>query len=105
MIELEGLAVRPLIGRKIGDIIDGSTIGLAGQKLRITGGTDKDGFPMRPDVHGGVKARIILAKGVGFHPRRKGERRRKIIRGRVVTEDIAQLNLKIVEKIEEKSEK
>ena len=101
-VELEGVKAVPLIGRRIGEIVDGSIAGLSGSKLLITGGTDKDGFPMRPDVHGGVKARVVLSGGVGFHPKVKGERRRKTVRGNVITEDIVQINMKILEG-EEKS--
>ena len=101
-VELEGVKAAPLIGRKIGEIVDGSIAGLSGSKLLITGGTDKDGFPMRPDVHGGVKARVVLSGGVGFHPKVKGERRRKTVRGNVITEDIVQINMKILEGEEKK---
>jgi len=101
-VELEGVKAVPLIGRRIGEIVDGSIAGLSGSKLLITGGTDKDGFPMRPDVHGGVKARVVLSGGVGFHPKVKGERRRKTVRGNVITEDIVQINMKILEGEEKK---
>jgi small subunit ribosomal protein S6e len=101
-IELEGSRAVPLIGRKLGEIIDGTAIGLGGHKIKITGGSDKDGFPMRPDVHGGVKTRLILTKGVGFHATSKGERRRKTIRGNVITEEITQINMKIIEKPKKK---
>ena len=87
---------RPFIGLKIGDIIDGSVVGMPGYKLKITGGTDKDGFPMRPDVHGGVKVRLLLSGPPGFRPKRKGERRRKTVRGNTITEDIIQVNTVIV---------
>jgi small subunit ribosomal protein S6e len=97
-VESEESRAVPLIGTKLGDIIDGSTVGMSGYKLRITGGSDKDGFPMRPNVHGGVRASVILAEGVGFHPSREGERRRKTLRGKTITEDIVQINMKIVEK-------
>jgi len=97
-VEVEGARAVPLVGRSIGDIIDGSIVGMSGYKLQITGGSDRDGFPMRPDIHGGVRTRIIVSGGVGFHPSRRGERRRKTLRGRVVTEDIVQINMKIVEK-------
>jgi small subunit ribosomal protein S6e len=53
---------------------------------------------MRPDVHGGTKARIILSGGVGFKPRNPGERRRRVVRGNIVTADTTFLNFKIVEK-------
>lgn len=73
-------------------------MGLSGHKLRVTGGSDKDGFPMRPGIHGGVRVRVILSGGVGFHSKRQGERRRKTLRGNVITEEIVQINMKIVEK-------
>jgi len=97
-IELEESKATPLIGRKIGEIIDGTILGLSGYKIQITGGTDKDGFPMRPDIHGGVRRRVIISSGPGFKPKRKGERRRKTLRGNVITEEIVQINMKILEK-------
>ncbi|WP_309493581.1 30S ribosomal protein S6e [Candidatus Hecatella orcuttiae] len=96
-VELEGAKAVPLLGRRLGEELDGSVVGLSGVKLRITGGTDKDGFPLREDVHGGVKAKVILSGGTGFKPKREGERRRKTIRGNMITEDTAQINLKIIE--------
>lgn len=96
--EIEGAKAHPLIGRKMGEVIDGSIAGLSGRQLQITGGSDKDGVPMRADVRGGARVGVILSGGVGFHFDKKGERRRKMIRGNTVTEDIVQLNLKFVEK-------
>ncbi|MCW4052891.1 MAG: 30S ribosomal protein S6e [Candidatus Bathyarchaeota archaeon] len=98
IVETEGPRAVPLLGRRLGEEIDGTTVGMGGHKLRITGGSDKDGFPMRPDIHGGVKTRAILTNGVGFHSTRKGERRRKTLRGNVITEEIVQINMKILEK-------
>ncbi|MFQ6068169.1 MAG: 30S ribosomal protein S6e [Candidatus Bathyarchaeia archaeon] len=98
IVELEGSRAVPLVGRRLGEIIDGAAIGLGGHKLKITGGSDKDGFPMRPDIHGGIKTRVIIAEGVGFRSTRKGERRRKTLRGSVITEEIVQINMKIIEK-------
>jgi small subunit ribosomal protein S6e len=97
-VEVEETQAVPLIGRKLGEVIDGSVVKMSGYKLKITGGSDKDGFPMRPNVHGGVRARVILSGGVGFHSSKKGERQRKTLRGNVITEDIVQINMKIVEK-------
>jgi len=103
-VEIEGTRAIPLIGRKLGETIDGAVVGLSGQKLQITGGSDKDGFPMRPNIHGGVRAAVILSEGVGFKPPQVGERKRKAIRGNTITEDIVQINMKIV-KAPEKAEK
>ena len=104
-IELEGARATPLIGRKLGETIDGSVVGMAGKQLLISGGSDKDGFPMRKDVHGGVRVQIVVSKGVGFHPKREGERQRKTIRGNVITEDIVQVNVKALEKAEKEKAK
>jgi small subunit ribosomal protein S6e len=104
VVELEGARAVPLIGKRIGEALDGTVVGMAGVKMQITGGSDKDGFPMRPDIHGGVRISVVLSKGVGFHPESEGERQRKAVRGNVITEDIVQVNMKILEK-EKKAEK
>jgi len=104
-VEIEGEKAVPLLGLKIGDIIDGAILGLPGHKIQITGGSDKDGFPMRPDVHGGVRAYIILSDKPGFRPKFKGHRERKRVRGNVITEDIVQVNVKIVEKPKPKAKR
>ena len=97
-VELEDNRMGPLVGRRIGEVIDGTIADLAGHQLQLTGGTDKDGIPMRPDVHGSAKSRIILSGGVGYKPKRKGERKRVVVRGNTVSVDTTFLNLKIVEK-------
>jgi small subunit ribosomal protein S6e len=97
-VELEESRATALIGRRIGEIVDGSTVDMPGRKTQIMGGSDKDGFPMRPSVHGGVRRRIVLSGGVGFSPRNEGVRKRKTIRGNIVTDEIVQLNMKIVGK-------
>ncbi|MDH5438139.1 MAG: 30S ribosomal protein S6e [Candidatus Bathyarchaeota archaeon] len=104
-VEVEGTRAVPLVGRRLGEVIDGAAVGMSGYKLKLTGGSDKDGFPMRPNVHGGVRASVILSEGVGFHPSRAGERQRKTLRGNVITEEIVQINMRIVEKPKEKEKK
>ena len=93
--ELEGAKAQILIGRNIGEVIDASQIGFSGTKLKITGGCDKDGVPMRADVHGGAKKYVILSSGVGFRPSTHGERRRKLIRGSMITDETYQVNTMI----------
>jgi small subunit ribosomal protein S6e len=97
-VELEDARMAPIMGRRIGEVIDGTVADLAGHKIQLTGGTDKDGIPMRPDVHGGVKARVVLSGGVGYKPKKKGERKRVVVRGNTVSADTTFLNFKIVEK-------
>ena len=96
-VEIEDQQLRPLIGTRIGQIIDGTLAGLQGYKIKLTGGTDKDGIPMRPDVHGSAKAQIVLSGGVGFKPKSKGERKRKVVRGNTVSAETTYLNFTIVE--------
>ena len=91
-------------GKKIGDKIEGSVIGLDNYELVITGGSDKQGFPMRKGVHGTARKKLLLSGGPGYRPRRKGVRRRKSVRGEVVSPEIAQLNLKVVKEGDKKFE-
>jgi len=105
IVEIEDARAVPLIGRKIGDVLDGAVVGLAGHKVLITGGTDISGFPMRPDIHGGIKTRVLLGRGIGYRAKGKGNRRRRTVRGNTITEDIAQINMKIVEKPSRKDQK
>lgn len=98
VVELEETRATPLIGRRIGEVVDGAIINLPGYKAQISGGSDKDGFPMRPSVHGGVRRRVVLSGGVGFNPTDDGMRKRKTVRGNVITDEIVQVNLKLVEK-------
>ncbi len=95
-IVISGDKAQKLIGMKIGDRIDGSIVGLPGKILEIRGGSDLSGFPMRPDIPGGVKKRVLLSGPPGFHPREDGERRRKTVRGNTITEDIVQINTVII---------
>ena len=92
--ELKDRSAQPLLGTKLGTIIDSSIVGVAGGKIKITGGSDKSGTPMRADVHGGVKKYVLLSTGVG---NRSEERIRKLVRGNMVTEEIYQLNSALIE--------
>ncbi len=98
IVELEEARAAPLIGRRIGETIDGTIVNLPGHKTQIRGGSDKDGFPMRPSVHGGVRRSVVLSGGVGFNPQDQGMRRRKTVRGNVITDEIVQINVKITER-------
>ncbi|MBC8463216.1 30S ribosomal protein S6e [Candidatus Bathyarchaeota archaeon] len=96
-VEIEDAQLRPLVGTRIGTTIDGAIAGMQGYKLKLTGGTDKDGIPMRPDVHGSAKARIVLSGGVGYKPKDKGMQKRKIVRGNTVSQETTFLNFSVVE--------
>ncbi len=96
-VEIEDAQLRPLVGTRIGMTIDGTFAGMQGYKLKLTGGTDKDGIPMRPDVHGSAKARIVLSGGVGYKPKDKGMKKRKIVRGNTISQETTFLNFVIAE--------
>ncbi len=87
-----------LTGMKMGEKFDGSIIGLTDYTLQISGGSDKEGFPMRKDLPGTGRKRALLVGGVGCKGRKKGIRIRKTVRGNRIGEDISQINIKIVEK-------
>ena len=79
-------------GKKIGDDVDGSAIGLDGYNLKITGGSDKNGFAMRKDISGPRRIKTLVSGGVGYKPERAGEKRRKTMRGNAISDDIVQIN-------------
>lgn len=97
VVELEDARAATFIGRKIGEILDGAAVDMPATKVQIMGGSDKDGVPMKPNVHGGVRRKIVLSGGVGFKAKRDGERRRKAVRGNILTDEIVQINMKIVD--------
>lgn len=97
-MEVEPSESKALMGLTIGDEFDGSVIGLKGYRLKITGGSDKNGFPMKKTVPGARRVRSLVSGGVGYKPARKGERRRKTFRGNTVSEDIVQINTVVIEK-------
>src|SRR3989338_5167468 len=97
-----------LYGNKIGDVIRGEILDLTGYEFKITGGSDYCGFPMRADLHGLGRRKILLVTGIGanpfkykirktkpfqFHP---GSRQRKTVCGNTIHDKIMQLNLTIV---------
>jgi len=86
-----------LFGKHIGDEIDGSLVGAAGYKLRITGGSDKDGFPMKAGIGGIGKKKVVLPKGIGFSSARPDEMKKKMIRAGTVSDEISQLNMAVLE--------
>ena len=94
--EVTGHHAQNIVGKKIGDVIDGINVNLPGYKLAITGGTDGSGFPMRKDFAGGDRRRLLLSEGSAFHPvNAPGKRKRKSVRGNTVTSEIVQVNMKV----------
>ncbi len=87
-------------GRKIGETIKGTAIkevpDFRDYEFIITGASDKAGFPSLSIVEGSGRKRVLLTRGKGMKTKKpKGLRLRKLIRGNVIAEDIAQINLKV----------
>ncbi|KAI8923365.1 ribosomal protein S6e-domain-containing protein [Entophlyctis helioformis] len=73
-----------------------------GYVFKITGGNDKQGFPMKQGVLLPQRVRLLLSKGHScYRPRRTGERKRKSVRGCIVAADIAALSLVVVKQGEQ----
>ena len=94
--ELKDKPAQSLLGMKIGQEFNATILGIDGT-VKIRGGSDKVGFPMRHDVHGGVRKRILITAGVGFNGKirkikQKGLKKRKLVRGNVITDEIYQVN-------------
>ncbi len=113
-ILVSGHHANSLIGKKINDEVDGIFVSLPGYKLQITGGTDKNGFPMRKDLPGTTRRRLLLSKSRGFKPKDSGVRKKKSVRGNTINQEVVQINMKVVKhssrpiediiKVEEKKE-
>ncbi|EJD45359.1 40s ribosomal protein s6-b, partial [Auricularia subglabra TFB-10046 SS5] len=85
--------------KKISQEVDASSLGdeFAGYVVRITGGNDKQGFPMKQGVLLPHRVRLLLSDGHScYRTRRTGERKRKSVRGCIVGPDIAVLSLVVV---------
>ena len=91
--ELKDSDANTLLGLQLGNETDASIVGLKG-KLKLTGGSDKSGVPMRNDIHGSARKYILLSKGVGLQATEIGQRVRKLMRGNTVSEEIYQINCK-----------
>ncbi|HVB95538.1 MAG TPA: S6e family ribosomal protein [Nitrososphaerales archaeon] len=96
VLEAKDATAQLFLGRRLGDTVDLSAVGQP-YKVKITGGSDKAGFPMRADILGGGKRYVLLTEGVGFRHSVEGEKRRKLVRGGLVTEEVYQLNAVKVE--------
>ena len=100
-----------LVGKALHDKIQGKEIlpGLEGYELEITGASDKAGFTAMENVEGIGLKKVLLTYGKAMHkrPRREGKKKpsnptpkglrmRKTVRGRIISTEIIQINLKIL---------
>jgi len=91
--------LRAFVDKRMGQEVPGDTVGdeFKGYIFKITGGNDKQGFPMKQGVMHPTRVRLLLSKGHScYRPRRTGERKRKSVRGCIVGMDLAVLSLVIV---------
>ncbi len=88
-------AAKALLGLKIGDTVGGELFGLAGKTLVVRGGSDDCGFPMRADLPGVQRKRILITKGIGFTGEGRGIRSRRTVAGNTIHPKTVQVNLSV----------
>ena len=91
-VAVSGHHANSLIGINIGEVVDGIFVGLPGYKLKITGGSDGNGTPMRRDLPGNKRVKLLLSDSLGFHEKYPGQRKRVAIRGSAISAEIVQIN-------------
>ncbi len=96
-IDIAGPKTTKFVGKAIGTEVDGEAAGLTGYTLVITGGSDKDGVPMRGDLPGQGRRKVLVAGGVGYHPKEEGMRKRKTLRSNEIASELVQVNAMIKE--------
>ena len=118
-LKISGNNHAQLLGKKIGDTVDGIFVGegeqtLSGYKLQITGGSDKTGTPLRRDLDGGSRQAVLVTQSTGFKGHKlvfktkggekkrfrykpDGLRKRRFFRGNTISQDTRQINLKVIE--------
>ncbi len=87
---------RKFIGLKISDKLKGDFLGLGNVELEITGGSDYCGFPMRKDVLGVGRKRILAMGGVGIRKKERGIKKRKTVCGNTIHAKISQVNVRVL---------
>lgn len=93
-IEADEKAKLSLLNKTIRDEVDLSFIA-SGMKGVITGGSDKQGFPMYPNLEGEGRKKLLLRGGVGYNPKNEGERQRKRVASKTITQNTQQVNIKV----------
>ena len=106
---VSGDHAQALLKKKIGEKVSGESIGFPGYEFEISGGSDYCGFPMRRDVRGTARKKVLIVKGVGLRHNVPGRKVRKTVAGNTVYSKTAQINLKTLKQgekplIEEKAE-
>lgn len=95
-VPVSGSHANVLVRKRIGDEVDGMFLGLPGYKVSITGGSDKDGFAMRPEINSASRKRILVTESIGYHPKDyHGKREKRSFRGNEISPEVTQINVKI----------
>jgi len=100
--EIKDTECNVFLNKKVGDSVSGNTFGFKNYEFQITGGTDKDGFPIRYDLSGTNRKKILLSSGPCVKIKRRGMRIRKTVRGNIIAEDIKQININVVKEGDKK---
>lgn len=93
--------IRHFYDKRMSQEVEGDALGeeFKGYIFKITGGNDRDGFPMKQGVLVNHRVRLLLSEGHScYRPRRTGERKRKSVRGCIVGSDLSVISLVIVKK-------
>ena len=102
MIEIQDeRKVRHFYDKRISQEVEGDALGdeFKGYLFKITGGNDRDGFPMKQGVLVNHRVRLLLSAGHScYRPRRAGERKRKSVRGCIVGPDLSVISVVVVKK-------
>ena len=98
--EITGEEAEALYGRVLGEELTGETLGFSGVTFKICGGSDSQGFPMRKDLPGTNRKKLLIGKSIGFRGKLRGRRFgglriKKTIAGNTVHNKIHQLNLQV----------
>jgi small subunit ribosomal protein S6e len=94
--ELKDEDARKFLGLKIGDNLKADFLDMGNIEVEITGGSDDCGFPMRKDVRGTARKKILAVGGVGLKKKEKGIKQRKTVCGNTIHAKISQINVKVL---------
>lgn len=86
-----------LMGKKIGDKVQGASLGMDGYVVLITGGSDKTGTPMRKGLVGTDRKYLLVSEGQGLRKPVKGKRTKVAVRGNNVSQEVVQVNAKVLQ--------
>ncbi len=100
-IEVKEKDASRFMGLRIGDVVEPALLRDYVElpptvKIKITGGSGIEGAPLHPGITGAGKVYALLSAPPGHHPRRRGERRRRLVRGNTVGDQVVQINAVLV---------